>query len=135
MALLDNIFPSEKDIPEQWQLTGFIEQREYLVDGELRTWDGPVNEIVSPVSVNGTKYSIGSTPLLTEKESLEALDAAVRAYNSGTGEWPTMSVTQRIEHVEKFLSAKGDKFELVEQKTLLPTEGFDGFYMASLKKK
>lgn len=115
MAALDNIFPSEKDIPAQWQLTGFIEQREYLVDGALRTWDGPVNEIVSPVSVNNTKHIIGSTPLLTEKESLEALDAAVQAYNSGTGIWPTMSVTDRISHIEMFLAEmKKQRTEVVK---------------------
>lgn len=115
MAALDKIFPSEKDIPAQWQLTGFIEQREYLVDGELRTWDGPVNEIVSPISVNNAKHIIGSTPLLTEKESLEALDAAVRAYNSGTGIWPTMSVTDRIAHIEKFLvEMKKQRTEVVK---------------------
>jgi glyceraldehyde-3-phosphate dehydrogenase (NADP+) len=43
--------------------------------------------------------------LLTSKESLEALEAATNAYDLGKGVWPTMSVTQRIEHVENFLSA------------------------------
>jgi glyceraldehyde-3-phosphate dehydrogenase (NADP+) len=52
---------------------------------------------------------IGCTPLLTTKESLEALDAAVKAYDLGHGLWPTMSVTQRIEHVEKFLQAMRKK--------------------------
>ena len=33
---------------------------------------------------------------------MEALDAAVTAYNNGRGEWPTMSVADRITHVEKF---------------------------------
>jgi glyceraldehyde-3-phosphate dehydrogenase (NADP+) len=41
--------------------------------------------------------------LLTSKEALEALDAAVQAYDLGHGLWPTMSVTDRIEHVEKFI--------------------------------
>ncbi len=31
----------------------------------------------------------------------------------------------------KFLADKKDKFDLVEQKSLLPSVGFDGFYMAS----
>ena len=105
--MLENIFPSINQIPAQWQLNGFIEQREYLVNGELNIWDGPMNEVVSPVTINNgngnERNIIGSTPLLTEKESLEALDAAVLAYNNGTGEWPTMSITNRIAHVEKFL--------------------------------
>lgn len=107
MSIFENIFPLLDQIPQQWKLGGFIEQREYLVNGELKIWDGPMNEVVSPVSIssgNGNeKNIIGSTPLLTEKESLEALDAAVLAYNNGTGIWPTMSVIKRIAHVENFL--------------------------------
>ena len=37
--------------------------------------------------------------------------------------------------VEKFLERNGDKFDLVDQKHIWPTEGFDGFYMALLRKK
>lgn len=107
MAVLKNIFPSLAEVPAEWQLNGFIQQREYLVGGELCIWQGEMNEVMSPVSVNdgdGVKKNIiGSTPLLTEKESLEALDAAVQAYNNGTGEWPTMSISNRIAHVEQFL--------------------------------
>ena len=36
--------------------------------------------------------------------------------------------------VNKFLSEKKGSFELVEQKHIWPSEGFDGFYMALLKK-
>ena len=107
MTMLKNIFPQVSEIPNEWQLNELIEQREYLVNGELRIWEGPMNEVVSPVSINnGTsvvKNIIGTTPLLTQKESLEALDAAVSAYNNGTGEWPTMSITKRITHIEQFL--------------------------------
>jgi glyceraldehyde-3-phosphate dehydrogenase (NADP+) len=45
---------------------------------------------------------IGQFPLLTATESLQALDAAVKAYNSGRGVWPTMSVGRRIEHIQEF---------------------------------
>ncbi|MEO5888848.1 MAG: NADP-dependent glyceraldehyde-3-phosphate dehydrogenase [Ferruginibacter sp.] len=107
MAVLTNIFPQLSDIPAEWQLNGFIEQREYLVNGEIKTWQGPMNEVVSPVSISTVtglqKNIIGSTPLLTDKESLEALDAAVNAYQNGLGEWPTMSVANRIGHIEQFL--------------------------------
>jgi 16S rRNA (cytosine967-C5)-methyltransferase len=37
--------------------------------------------------------------------------------------------------VDKFLERNGDKFELVDQKHSWPTDGFDGFYMALLRKK
>jgi len=119
MSIVENIFPKQTDIPAEWQLSGFIEQREYLVDGELRTWQGQMNEVVSPVSLttNGSveKNIIGSTPMLTQKESLEALDAAVNAYQKGMGEWPTMSVAKRIEHIEFFLKEmKKQRSEIVK---------------------
>lgn len=106
---LTMVFPEEKNIPEQFRITEVIEQREYLVNGELRKWTGYLNPILSPVCVKEgntvTQKVIGSTPLLTTRESLEALDAAVKAYDLGHGAWPTMTVQQRIEHVERFLAA------------------------------
>lgn len=107
--LLANVFHSEDSIPEQFKIAQLIEQREYLIDGELKTWTGNLNPVLSPVFIKDgntlTQKIIGSTPLLTTKESLAALDAAVKAYDLGHGAWPTMSVTARIEHVEKFLAA------------------------------
>lgn len=90
-----------------------LEQREWLVGGELVRWEGKQNEVLSPVWVqtsDGPKPRVlGSTPLLTTKESLAALDAAVKAYDLGRGVWPTMSVQARIEHVEKFIVAMRSK--------------------------
>jgi 16S rRNA (cytosine967-C5)-methyltransferase len=37
--------------------------------------------------------------------------------------------------VEKFLESRKEQFELLEQKWIKPSEGFDGFYMALLKRK
>lgn len=106
---LTSIFPAQNDIPEKFRITETLDQREYLVGGEMKTWTGPLNPVLSPVFIKeGGDYKqklIGSTPLLTTKESLEALDAAVKAYDLGKGPWPTMSVTDRIDHVEKFLAA------------------------------
>lgn len=106
---LSTLFPTEKDIPTQYNLPAFQEQREYLINGELKIWQGTLNQVASPVFLkveNGYQQKvIGSTPLLTKLEALQALDAAVKAYDLGHGAWPTMSVTERIKHVEKFLKA------------------------------
>lgn len=111
--ILDHIFPQEADVPDQYRISQLIDQREYLINGELKIWTGNLNPVVSPVFVgNGSDYHqkvIGNTPLLTSKESLEALDSAVKAYDLGHGLWPTMSVIQRIDHVEKFLAAMRQK--------------------------
>jgi glyceraldehyde-3-phosphate dehydrogenase (NADP+) len=105
----ESVFPAENIIPEQFRISNPVEQREYLIDGELKLWQGNLNPVASPVFTRqGEKFEqkiIGSTPLLTSKESLEALDAAVRAYDMGSGAWPTMSVQERIDHVENFLVA------------------------------
>jgi 16S rRNA (cytosine967-C5)-methyltransferase len=43
--------------------------------------------------------------------------------------------SENEKQVEKFLSLHQNQFELIEQKWIHPSEGFDGFYMASLKRK
>jgi len=43
--------------------------------------------------------------------------------------------SENEKQVEKFLESRKDKFELLEQKWLKPSEGFDGFYMALIKRK
>lgn len=103
----DTLFPTPDEVPEQYRLGEYQEQREYLVNGELIEWTGEVNPIASPVSLNvdGSILPavIGATPLLDAEASMAALDAAVNAYSSGHGEWPSMRIAERINHVEKFL--------------------------------
>jgi len=43
--------------------------------------------------------------------------------------------SENHKQVEKFLSENSDKFELLKQETIFPSQGFDGFYMAAIKKK
>ena len=104
---LANVFPVEASIPDAVKLSQPIEQREYLVNGVTKIWDGPLSPVLSPVFIKTAhgyeQKVIGSTPLLTEKEALDALDGAMQAYDNGLGAWPTMNVANRIEHVEKFL--------------------------------
>ncbi|WP_339460250.1 NADP-dependent glyceraldehyde-3-phosphate dehydrogenase [Pseudomonas sp. EA_105y_Pfl2_R69] len=104
---LDTLFPTLAEIPEAYRPDAPIEQREYLVDGQLRSWDGPLAAVRSPVflaSEEGDKQVIlGSTPRLDAEAALAALDAAVRAYANGQGQWPNMRVAERIQHVEAFL--------------------------------
>ncbi len=102
-----SIFPEETDIPQD-VLSGLpVEQDKYLIRGELRHWGGGVQEAFSPVCVKTSSgmapKRLGTYPLLTERESMEALDAAVEAYNNGRGLWPTMSVSDRIRHMEDFV--------------------------------
>jgi glyceraldehyde-3-phosphate dehydrogenase (NADP+) len=102
---LENIFPSHEEIPSEFILTP-VYQTDYLLNGELHQWEGQVEQVYSPVchptAEGPVRQLIGSFPLMGEPEAMAALDAAVAAYDSGRGNWPTMSVRQRIEHVQKF---------------------------------
>jgi len=104
--MLSGVFPEASAIPEPFRIV-YQEQREYLINGELRHWPGALNAVQSPVFIkNGDqllRQTIGATPLLTAHEALQALDAAVNAYNLGHGLWPSLSVADRIAHIEKFL--------------------------------
>lgn len=103
---LENLFPVEADIPAAYALDEPLDQRSYLSNGDMLTWSGDVHTVLSPICIKTAKglerKLIGTYPLCGEKEAQIALDAAVAAYNNGRGEWPTMSVAQRIECVEKF---------------------------------
>jgi glyceraldehyde-3-phosphate dehydrogenase (NADP+) len=100
------IFPGEAEIPSEFRLPVPVELDVYLVNGELRHWEGPMQEVVSPVCVatshGPVRQTVGRFPLMAEKEALEALGAAIRAYNEGRGEWPTMPVAKRIGFVQEF---------------------------------
>ncbi|MCU0419336.1 MAG: NADP-dependent glyceraldehyde-3-phosphate dehydrogenase [Cyclobacteriaceae bacterium] len=104
---LNDLFPEESAIPAHAQIPARIDQREYLVGGALVTWPGDQAPVLSPVFLktkNGSEQKVlGSTPLLTSKEALEAMEAAVKAYDLGHGVWPMMTVAERIGHVEIFL--------------------------------
>ena len=115
--LLAQLFPTAAEIPEQFRLAAPIEQRDYLVGGQLHVWNGPLAEVRSPVQLRGadgdTPVIIGSTPLLDADTALTALDAAVAAYDRGQGAWPTMRVVDRIQHVEAFLRRMREQREAV----------------------
>ncbi len=106
VAELEKLFPTEEQIPSEYNLTEPIEQREYLVNGEMRAWAGKTQDVWSPVYVrtaNGLEQKrIGSYPITDPADAMEVLDAAHKAFNHGRGEWPMMSVAQRIDAVEKF---------------------------------
>ncbi|MGO1244237.1 NADP-dependent glyceraldehyde-3-phosphate dehydrogenase [Sphingobacterium sp. JB170] len=114
---LERIFFREEDIPKEYALLEQIDQREFLSNGEMLPWSGQVSEVFSPICVktkDGLKRKrIGSYPVCTEKESMEALEAAVSAYDNGRGAWPTMSVADRIACVETFTRKMIEKKDVV----------------------
>jgi len=95
---------SFKNIPEAYKINALVEQKTYLINGEIKEWSGKMTDVYSTIS-STEEYQptlLGSVPELTKAEALEALDAASNAYNNGQGEWPTMKVGDRIACMEKF---------------------------------
>lgn len=92
-------------IPEEFQIKDLLNQDTYLVNGELKRWEGQTSPVFSTIS-STESYAptiLGSIPFMGEKEGLEAVEAADAAYNNGQGLWPTMSVKDRIKGMTRFV--------------------------------
>ncbi|MDV7139001.1 NADP-dependent glyceraldehyde-3-phosphate dehydrogenase [Maribacter sp. TH_r10] len=102
-------------IPAEYKITEPLNQKTYLLNGDLKEWTGNVSKVYSTIS-STDKYKptlLGSIPDMGEKEALEALDAATGAYNRGQGAWPTMLVRDRIACMEVFVEKMKTKREEV----------------------
>ena len=100
------------EIPEAYRpkLTTF---NQYLVDGELKTWNGKMSEVYSTIRTENEKGEmvptlLGSVPDMESAPALEALESAKRAFDRGKGQWPTMRVRERLTCLERF----ADKMKL-----------------------
>jgi len=102
------VFPTSVDaVPPEVRVPYYEHGARYLLDGRVHRWNGPCQEVSSPILVGPPDrrrpYALGHYPLMTSQEALEALAAAERAYDHGRGTWPTMSVADRIRHVQDFI--------------------------------
>ncbi|MGU7782701.1 NADP-dependent glyceraldehyde-3-phosphate dehydrogenase [Burkholderia sp. PU8-34] len=108
-------FPTLDEIPAEHRLTAPVHQRDFLIGGQMLTWDGPCKTVLSPVCtrdpVTGdvSQVEIGSYPLMHEAQSDAALNAAVAAYDNGGGEWPTMTVAGRIACMQTFVKGMAER--------------------------
>src|SRR4030043_2097707 len=105
-----NIFPDESTIPPDMKFVFPVNQKDWLVNGRIRKWIGDFQTVLSPVCLKDVEGRVlqqvlGTYPLLSKKEAVEALDAAVAAFDNGRGSWPMMSVEGRIQYIQKFVMA------------------------------
>lgn len=107
-AKLRDAFPAPDGIPQEFRPDKTPFERHYLLDGKIRSWDGPLSEVSSPICINNSgalaRVAIGWVPSMDKAAAMSALEAAVRAWDNGHGEWPTMSISNRIASVEKFMA-------------------------------
>jgi glyceraldehyde-3-phosphate dehydrogenase (NADP+) len=104
-------------IPQEFQINSLLTQDTYLLDGELKKWTGETSSVYSTISStdNYKPTLLGTIPFMGEKEAMEAVDAADRAYNNGQGLWPTMKVVDRIKCMDKFVTQmKATRSEVVK---------------------
>jgi glyceraldehyde-3-phosphate dehydrogenase (NADP+) len=110
-----HIFPTADAIPENISPGLPIHQKEYLINGVLRTWDGPFAKVVSPIYLRTEQglqqVELGSHPLLSKAVALEAVEAASAAFGQGRGLWPNLSVKKRVESMHKFVMGMEKKRE------------------------
>ena len=104
---LADLFPDVSDIPEAFRPAAESTQRDYLINGEIRHWPGSLLPVTSPLCTRSggqvTPVVMGYIPRLDSRTAMQALNAAVAAYDRGQGDWPRMPVMDRIRRVERFL--------------------------------
>jgi glyceraldehyde-3-phosphate dehydrogenase (NADP+) len=104
---LADSFPTVAEASADGMCPPKLHQRQILVDGELKPWNGPVRNVLSAICARGEDGSLeqielGSYPVGGTADAEKALAAAVTAYDDGRGEWPTMTVAQRISCMQNF---------------------------------
>ena len=81
-----SVFPTQEVIPVEFRPLPGEGGHRYLIDGAVRKWTGPCEEVRSPVYVQGPgglkTVPLGRYPLMREEDALQALEAARRAYES-----------------------------------------------------
>ena len=68
-------------IPEEFRINEPINQKIYLVNGELKEWDGATAQVYSTIS-STSDYAptlLGTVPDMGEREALEALNACCKS--------------------------------------------------------
>lgn len=97
-----------------------LHSTQYLIDGELKTWEGNTTPVYSNIYTENQEGEsgptlLGSIPDMETDAALDALNAAEKAFNRGQGTWPTLRVKDRLKCLETFAEKmKAHREEVVE---------------------
>jgi len=89
-----------------------VDGRKVLCNGKVTAWEGPVQEVFAPIFEEGsteTKVMIGTQARFGEEDSLKALDAAVKSWNHGRGEWAQAKPEVRDAKIQELYAALIEK--------------------------
>ena len=94
------------NIPEQFKINNTINHKDFLINGQIREWNGKKANVFSTLlcdSDDKEPILLGTTPEMSADLAMEALRSATNAFKQGQGEWPTMKVYERIKCMKNFV--------------------------------
>ncbi len=106
MSQFESLFPDVESVPSDVRVKT-LEQREYLLDGRICQWSGPMQDVYSPIHIKDKDgihpYRLGAYPKMDAASAMACLASSRRAWDQGRGLWPTLGVEKRIAAVEHFI--------------------------------
>lgn len=114
---LRELFPAAGDVASSLAIDRRLPSAAYLIDGQVIDFSGDVEPVMSAIAVRDgaelRRIQIGVEARLGEPEAHAAVDAATRAWAHGSGAWPTMTVAERIAHLERFAAELEQRTEAI----------------------
>lgn len=76
-----------------------------LIGGKVIDWNGAVEDVTSPILDASTneRIVIGRMAQIDENEAMQVAEVAKAAWNNGRGEWPQMTLQNRIKAIENLV--------------------------------
>lgn len=92
---------SVTETDSQYLRKPFINGAKTFHGGEIRDYTGKVESVSSPITdSNGERIVIGTLAQMEGADVQEVINSAKKAWNNGRGEWPQMTMQQRIDAIE-----------------------------------
>merc|ERR550532_838480 len=86
-----------------------------FIGGQKHAWAGETIEVTSPIvdSETGTRTVIGKVAAFGQEDSVQAVEAAAKAWDKGQGPWAQASLADRIAAMERFVELLGPSRESI----------------------
>lgn len=109
-------YPTRQEIPSEVQIPEI--RGRILIDGKILDQGFARKPVHSPCSIRQPDGSlqnpvIGETPDCNAEQFMDAVDAAVKAWDKGRGEWPTARMEERIAAVARLRQLIAEKRDLL----------------------